>query len=186
MFALWGCHEGSRLSRLREYPWTMTKSRMESWERTVWEARWVEDIRLKKIHMQKLEVWGNGLCPDSLVSSWAEVWTLVEPGGDNSPTWNSRHFLISPEPLAPVKVTTPTTLPHRKSMVGVRETMSQASDLQAIILPSYLATAHHKRGCLGPPCSLTLSLFPPSLGHGRSLSLSSLSLLSPCLSIIKL
>lgn len=56
MLVTWGCHEGSWLSRLREHLWTITKPRMESWERTVWEAPWVEDIRLKKLRMQKPEV----------------------------------------------------------------------------------------------------------------------------------
>ena len=51
--------------------------------------------------------------------------------------------------------------------------MSQASDLQARLLPSYLATekitAYHKKGCLTPPHSLTppdlnpLTLLPPFL-----------------------
>ena len=34
----------------------------------------------------------------------------VKPSGDNSPTWDRRHFLMSPGTLAPVEVTTPTAL----------------------------------------------------------------------------
>ena len=65
--------------------------------------------------------------------------------------------------------------------------MSQASDLQARLLPSYLATekitAYHKKGCLTPPHSLTpLDLNPPTLLPpflSLSLLLSRLSSLSP-------
>ena len=70
--------------------------------------------------------------------------------------------------------------------------MSQASDLQAKLLPGYLATeniaAYFKRGCLAPPCFLSLlSLSLPSLLFffsspllllSNSLFLSSLSSLS--------
>ena len=45
--------------------------------------------------------------------------------------------------------------------MGYTQTMSQASDLQAKLLPSYLATvkitAYHKRGYLAPPHSLALT-----------------------------
>ena len=66
--------------------------------------------------------------------------------------------------------------------------MSQASDLQARLLPSYLATekiaAYFKKGCLAPPHSLTpLALLllhhsSPLLLLSNSLFLSSLSSLS--------
>jgi hypothetical protein len=52
------------------------------------------------------KLWGIGLYTDSLLSSWAEVWTLGS-GGDNSPTWDGRSSLMSPGTLAPVKVTAP-------------------------------------------------------------------------------
>ena len=58
-----------------------------------------------------LGVWGNGLCTDGLVSSRAEVlnsgraqWVVIPP------TWDKRCSLMSPEPLAPVKVTAPKSL----------------------------------------------------------------------------
>lgn len=66
--------------------------------------------------------------------------------------------------------------------------MSQASDLQATLLPSYVATvkitAHHKRGCLAPPHSnlssspllaLTLSSLSYFLAFPLSLSFPFLS-----------
>jgi hypothetical protein len=53
-------------------------------------------------------LWGNGLCTDGLVSNRVEVWN-PRTSGDNSPTWDSRHSLMSPGTLAPVEVTTPTS-----------------------------------------------------------------------------
>jgi hypothetical protein len=50
---------------------------------------------------------------------------------------------------APVEITTPSA-PTRQALLVVRKAMSQASDLQARLLPSYLATekiaAYFKRG----------------------------------------
>ena len=79
---------------------------------------------------------------------------------------------MSPGTLAPVKVTVPSA-PTGEAWLVVIQAMSQASDLQARLLPSYLATekitAYHKKGCLTPPHSLTplalnpLTLLPPFL-----------------------
>jgi hypothetical protein len=60
--------------------------------------------------------------------------TSMEPSGDNSPTWERRCSLMSPGLLAPFEVTTPTA-PQEKLWVVVMHTMSQASDLQARLLP---------------------------------------------------
>jgi hypothetical protein len=66
------------------------------------------------------------------------VWSTVElrygtlgPGGDNSPTWDGRCSLMSPGLKAPVEV----TAPRRSVWLVVTYTMSQASDLQARLLP---------------------------------------------------
>jgi hypothetical protein len=72
--------------------------------------------------------------------------------------------------------------------------MSQASDLQARLLPSYLATekiaVYFKRGCLAPPCFLTSLALPfpllslplsPSYSLPFALSLSLSLSLSPSL-----
>jgi hypothetical protein len=59
--------------------------------------------------------------------------------------------------------------------------MSQASDLQAKLFPSYLATekiaAHFKRGCLAPPCLSLLSFLRSLTSHFSDSSLPSLYLL---------
>ena len=55
----------------------------------------------------------------------------------------------------------PPPSPTGETWLVVTKAMSQASDLQAKLLPSYLATvkmtAHHKMICLAPPHSLPLS-----------------------------
>ena len=65
---------------------------------------------------------------------------------------------MSPGTLAPVEVLGLSS-PSREAW---SQAISQASDLQAKLLPSYLATvkitAYHKKGCLAPPHSLALTL----------------------------
>jgi hypothetical protein len=50
----------------------------------------------------------------------------------------------------------PSTAPTREAYLEVTETMAQAPDLQAKLLPSYLATVKTIKGPVRtPPCSLT-------------------------------
>ena len=70
------------------------------------EGTWANKCR----SLQKTRLFGySGLYTDKLVSSWVEVWTLVEPDGwQFPPTWDRRCSLMSSGPLAPVEFTTPT------------------------------------------------------------------------------
>jgi hypothetical protein len=65
---------------------------------------------------------------------------------------------MSPGTLAPVEVTAPSA-PTGEAWLVITEAMSQASDLQAKLLPSYLATekiaTYFKRGLNALPHSLT-------------------------------
>jgi hypothetical protein len=95
--------------------------------------------------------------------------------------------------LAPVEVTDPRA-PKGEAWLLVMLTMSQASDLQAKYLPSYLApvkiTAHQKRGCLTPSHSLDLTpltlLYPLTLFYSLFLTLSLLSFLLLSISLFPL
>ena len=91
------------------------------------------------------------------------AWSLVElrcgtlgPGGDNSPKWDRRSSLMSPGTLAPVEVLGLSS-PSREAW---SQAISQASDLQAKLLPSYLATVKSIKRAVQPPHS---SLTPLSL-----------------------
>jgi hypothetical protein len=75
-------------------------------------------------------------------SSWG-----LYPDGHNSPTWHGRRSLILLE-LGSCLRCHPPTAPTREAWSVVTQTMAQASDLQAKLLLSYLATVKTiKRGC---------------------------------------
>jgi hypothetical protein len=59
---------------------------------------------------------------------------------------------MSPETMALIEVTAPQS-PHKRSTARSHVGISESSDLQTKLLPSYLATekiAYFKRGCLAP------------------------------------
>ena len=64
--------------------------------------------------------------------------------GGNSPTWHGRRSLMLLELWFLPKLPPPTA-PTREAWLEVTQTMSQASDLQAKLLPSYLAIVKIKR-----------------------------------------
>jgi hypothetical protein len=117
-----------------------------------------------------------------LFSSWAEVWS---PKVDDSPSWHARCSLMLPELWLLPKLPPPTA-PTREAWLEVMA-MVQASDLQAKLLPSYLARVKTIKGlfspCLHSYFLLSYSLTCLPLNRSLSPSLCSLFVfLSPLLS----
>jgi hypothetical protein len=101
-----------------------------------------------------------------LVSSWAEVWTpmvmihLHDMVGVPLCSWNSGSCLSY----------RPHSLPAREAWSVVMYAMAQASDLQAKLLPSYLATVKTIKKAVQPHLSYALTcLHLTPLSHPLSL-----------------
>jgi hypothetical protein len=113
-----------------------------------WEGAWDHEGKVRCGELQA-----------GIQSSWG-----LNPDGHNLPTWHGRHCLMLLE-LWPLPKVLPPTAPTREAWSVVTSAMAQASDLQAKLLPSYLATVKTIKRGVQPHHALLLLLVCPLTSH---------------------